>query len=100
MIDAVTKGIRVDTRTTKTAIIAYADDVNILLTAHEEVRAVQHAIKKKKKASGARINLEKSKVMALGGSETTTDVMGIQYQDEVKILAITFLQKTEQTISP
>jgi hypothetical protein len=77
MIDAVTKGIRVDTRTTKATIIAYADDVKSC--GHEEERAVQHAIESYQKASGARINLEKSKVMALGGWETTTDVMGIQY---------------------
>jgi phosphoribosylformimino-5-aminoimidazole carboxamide ribonucleotide (ProFAR) isomerase len=99
MIDAVTKGIRVDTWTTKTAIIVYADDVNILLTAHEEVRAVQHAIESYQKASVTRINLEKSTVMALGGWETTTDVMGIQYREEVKILGITLHRKTEQTIA-
>jgi hypothetical protein len=99
MIDEVTKGIRVKTRTTKTAVIAYADDVNIVLTAQEEVHAVQHAIESYQKASGVRINLEKSKVMALGGWETTADVMGIQYKDEVKILGITFHRKTEETIA-
>jgi hypothetical protein len=56
-------------------------------------------IERYQKASGARINLEKSKVMALVGWETTTDVMGIQYKDEVKIFGITFHRKTEQTIA-
>jgi hypothetical protein len=99
MIDKVTKGIRVDERMARTAIVAYADDVNILLTTPDEVRAVQHAIESYQRASGARSNLSKSKALALGGWDTTTEVMGIQYRGEVKLLEITFHRTTAQTIA-
>jgi hypothetical protein len=99
MIDKVTKGIRVDARSARIAIVAYADDVNILLTTPDEVRAVQQAIESYQRASGARINLAKSKALAQGGWDTTTNVMGIQYRDELKILGIIFHRTTAQTIA-
>jgi hypothetical protein len=55
---------------------------------------MQHAIERYQRASGARINWAKSKALALGGWDSTTGVMGIQYRDEVKILGITFHRTT------
>jgi hypothetical protein len=65
LIDAKLRGIRIDHRKQKTAIIAYADDVTILLKSREEIQIVKDAITSYQKASGVKINLAKSKGLAI-----------------------------------
>jgi accessory colonization factor AcfC len=96
-IDNVLKGVKVGPRTTQTTIVAYAD-ITILVTAEEEIPAFRSTIMCYQEASGARINLAKSNALAVEGWKTTIDVMGIKYQDETKILGITFHGKTDQTV--
>jgi hypothetical protein len=65
MVDKKLQGIRLDPRKPKTAIMAYADDVTIMLTSQEETKIVQDSIKGYQNASGAKINLDKSKALAI-----------------------------------
>jgi hypothetical protein len=66
-IDNALKGVKVGPRATKTTIVAYADDITILVTAEDEIPALRTAIMCYQDASGARINLAKSNAMAVGG---------------------------------
>jgi hypothetical protein len=79
-------------------IVANADDITILVTAEDEIPALRTTIMCYQEASGTRINLAKSNAMTVGGWKTTIDVMGIKYQDETKILGITFHRNTDQTV--
>jgi hypothetical protein len=89
----VLKGVKVGPRTTKTTIVAYANDITILVTEEDEISALRNAIMCYQEASGARINLAKSKAMAAAEWKITTNVMGIKYQDETRILGVIFHKK-------
>jgi hypothetical protein len=95
MIDKKLRGIRIDPRKPKTAIIAYADDVTIMLTSKDEIKVVQYKVLPK--CLRCKINLDKSKAMAIGRWDTTNDSMGIKYQNNIKIRGINFHPKTGQT---
>jgi hypothetical protein len=75
-------------------VIAYADDVTIILHSMEEVDKVQEAMKCYKVATGAKINVSKSKLMALGTWDKSQNVMGIQYHEEIRILGIQMMMTT------
>jgi hypothetical protein len=96
MIDNKLAGIEI--QGTKTTIMAYAEDVTILLTAADEIQATHTAIQCYQKASGAIINITKSSAMAIGGWKTTTKVMEIDYQDELQILGLTFNRNINSTL--
>jgi hypothetical protein len=98
MIDTKLAGIQIQ-QGAKTTILAYADDVTILLTAADEIQAIHTAIQCYQKASGATINIAKSSAMAIGGWKTTTKVMGIDYQDELQILGLTFNRNINSTLN-
>jgi purine nucleoside permease len=48
-------------------------------------------------ASGARINIRKSKALAVGTWDTSINIMGINYEESVKILGIQFTNTIHQT---
>lgn len=50
-------GIRVHPQQGKTALVAYADDVSILVDAPEEITAIREAIQCYGKATGAVLNI-------------------------------------------
>jgi hypothetical protein len=47
-------------------VIAYTDDVSILVTSKEDVRMIREAITCYEKATGAKLNVTKSSVLAVG----------------------------------
>jgi hypothetical protein len=59
----------------KLAVVAYADDVTIILRSVQEVQIVQEAIRLYEKATGAVLNHRKSKALDLGGWNNDTPVM-------------------------
>jgi len=79
-------GFRVERRGDKTAVVAYADDVIIFLTSSADIPIIQDAIRCYETASGARVNLRKSKAMAIGTWDTNTNIMNVPYYTDVKIL--------------
>jgi len=69
-------------------VIAYADDVSILVTSEEDVRTVRDAIACYKKATGATLNVAKYSALAVGTWDTARHIMGIPYSVEIKILCV------------
>ena len=49
---------------------------------------IRDAIKCYEKATGAKLNMEKSSVLAVGNWDTSCDVMGITYKEEITILSL------------
>jgi hypothetical protein len=60
------------------AVVAYADDFTVILRSQRDIRVVQAPVNQYEAATGAMLNLSKSKAMALGTWETTTPIMGIE----------------------
>ena len=81
------QGIRVTGRQKKTTVIAYADDVSILVTSNEDVRIIREAITCYEK-TGAKLNIAKSSVLAVGNWDTSCDIMGIPYKEQITILGV------------
>jgi hypothetical protein len=59
-------GIKIGNKMSPTAVVAYADDVTIFVTHDAELAIVEEAINLFEKASGARLNPQKSKAIATG----------------------------------
>ena len=74
-------GIRVGRNSPKSAVIANADDVTLLLTSPSEIPKLQAILDHYGKAYGAKINIQKSKAMAVGMWDTTVSIMGIPYYE-------------------
>jgi len=86
--------IRIGKNGHKSAVIAYADDVTLLLTSPSEIPKLQAILDQYGKASGAKINIQNSKAMAVGMWDTTVNIMGIPYHENVKILGVHFTNTT------
>jgi hypothetical protein len=71
-------------------ILAYADDVNLLVTSQEEIKHLHTILMENTAASGAKINIQKSKALAVGTWNTNINIMNVPYVDELKILGMRF----------
>jgi hypothetical protein len=69
-------------------VIAYADDVSILVTSTEDVRIIRDAITCYEKATSAKLNVAKSSVLAVGNWDISCDVTDILYKEEITILGV------------
>ena len=58
-------------------VIAYTDDVTIILRSSKDIPIVQEAPRCYEDASGAKLNIQKSKAMALGSWDTSHTIMRI-----------------------
>ena len=81
----------------RTAVIAYAYDVTIILRSPKVAAIVQEEIRNYETASGAKLNIHKSKAMALGSWNTAQNIMGIQYQTVLRVLGVHMTQTTHQS---
>ena len=90
---------RIGRRSSTTAVIAYADDVTLLMSNPQDISKTQEIVRKYETASGARINYRKSKALAIGTWDTTTDIMNNAYVTDVKILGIHFTATIQQTVN-
>jgi hypothetical protein len=70
-------GCRPKRKKSHLAVVAYADYITIILRSPQEVQVIQEAIPTYDAASGAVLNVQKSKAMALGTWSTAIPVMGI-----------------------
>jgi hypothetical protein len=64
-------------RPSNMVVVAYADNVTIFLTS-DDIRTIQDAIRCYEAASGARLNVEKSKAMTIGSWVTSTGIMAFR----------------------
>jgi len=81
----------------RTAVIAYADDVTTILRSPKDIPIVQEALRCYEDASGAKLDTEKSKAMALGSWDTSHTILGIPYHTELRILSIKMATTIHQT---
>jgi hypothetical protein len=91
------RGIRVNWRQRKMTVIAYADDVTVLVTAPEEIAAIEEVLRSYEKATGEKLNIAKSHAMAVGAWDITRTVMNILYSTKVKVLCIQMVKTTTQS---
>jgi len=91
------QGFRAHGTQRKTTVIAYPEDVSILLTSQEDVRIVRCAIACYEKATGANLNVAKSRALAVGTWDTAGHVMGIPYSEEIKILGVNMRNTVKQS---
>jgi hypothetical protein len=90
-------GIQITPRGDKTAVVAYADDTSIFIHDTEDIEKIQKALDTYTKATGAKINAQKYKALAVGTWDTNVNIMNIPYVTELKILGITFTALTEHS---
>jgi hypothetical protein len=83
-------GYRIGRLKTSIAVLAYADDVTVFLTSPADVMELRNTLEAYTTATGARINVNKSKAMAVSSWDTTINVLDIPYVEEMKILGIRF----------
>jgi len=82
---------------TKTTAISYADDITIIVTQPEEIDNIQEILHDYMHATGARIDTNKSRAIALESWNKSTPVMDITYHDEIKILGFHMTSKIQQS---
>jgi len=80
--------------------VAYADDITLFVTAPADIPIIREAIQCYERASGACLNTRKSRAVAVGAWNNTTEVLDIPYYNEVQILGFSTastLQKSATT---
>jgi hypothetical protein len=65
-LEAFLQGLRIGRHRTRTAVVAYADDVTIFMTDPSDIPKLQQAIQCFEAASGAIVNIQKSRAIAIG----------------------------------
>ena len=90
-------GVKTGNRRPGIATVAYADDITIFLTNPEEILKLQEILDTFQKASGAHINMDKSRAMTIGEWDATRRIMNIPYYGEITILGFTFKSKSNIT---
>ena len=73
-----------------TTVVAYADDVTVFVKDSAGFQTVQEALQLYEKASGAKLNLQKSAAMAIAGWAAPTSPLDIPSKDSIDILGITY----------
>ena len=73
---------------TKTTIIAYADDVTIVVSKPEDIPIVHDTLRIYERATGAKMNIQKSMVIALGSWNTSLKILDTPYYTETKVLGL------------
>jgi hypothetical protein len=79
-------GIRIGHITQKTAVVAYTDDVTIFVTAPQDINIIKDRILTCERATGACLNIRKSKAMAVGSWDTSLNMLDIPYCPGITIL--------------
>ena len=80
-------------------VMAYADDVTLLVSDPQAIPKIQETIRRYEAASGARINYAKSQAMAINNWNIEMEIMDIPYVSQIKILGIYFTPSINQTIN-
>jgi len=76
----------VERRGPKTSVVAYSEDVTLFVTSPDDVTVIQDALRCYEAASGAKLNIGKSKAIAIGPWDTSVRIMDIPYYTETRIL--------------
>jgi len=87
-------GIRLGQGCARIAAVAYADNTTVFLTSPAVVQKLQVALRTYEEATGAKINLQNSRALAVGGWDTSSKIMDIPYHTGIKILGFHFTDRT------
>jgi hypothetical protein len=68
--------------------MAYADDVTILVTSPTDIQTIQETLHCYEEATGANVNIGKSRAVAIGSWDTSHRIMDIPYHNEATILGL------------
>jgi hypothetical protein len=98
LLDKMLEGLKIGRRTVKYTSVAYADDVIVLATSKDDIVNLREAIRIYGRATGARLNLVKTKVIPIGAWDTTENVLNIPYTTDATILGIRFAGTLERSI--
>jgi hypothetical protein len=92
-------GVRMGRGSEPVSVVAYADDLTVFLTSVADFSTVQEAIQQFERASGARHNPRKSRVLPTGEWSVPNNILGIPCQHHVKILGFHFWGTLRKTVS-
>ena len=98
ILDQKLPGFRIGKRARKTVVVACTDDITVFATIPTELRVIRDAITSYEKATGARLSTRKSKELAVGGWNTSTDTLIIPWPAEIKIPGFTFASTIEHSM--
>ena len=83
---------------TSATLTAYADDTTFFVKSNKEITYILDTFKLFGKASGSKLNIQKTVTMGLGKWKNKADYpFGISGKSEIKIYGITFTNSPEQT---
>ena len=90
-------GIRIGRRSSNTAMVVYADNVTITVTAAEGKPAIKEAIRCYEMASGVCLNNRNYKALEVGAWNTTVNIADIPYDNELKLLGFKIRRTMEHS---
>jgi len=90
-------GIQIGRRRIKTTVVAYADDVTIFVTSPTDIPKMQKAQHIFQEASGAKVNIGKSRALTIGPWDTSVRIMDIPYHTEANILDFHITSKVQDS---
>jgi len=70
-------GIRLGRSTRSPTVVTYADDVTVIVTQPEDFAIIHEAVRCYEKATGAKLNSQKSKALPTGGWSQPATALGI-----------------------
>jgi hypothetical protein len=82
-----------------TPVVAYADDITVMVTQPADFETIHSALQTYGKTSGATLSPRKSQALAVAGWSVPPTVLGIAFHPEVKILGVTFGATIHQSIN-
>ena len=85
-------------RRARTSVIVYADDVTILVTSPSDIQKIQDALHTYEEATGAKVNIRKSRAVPIKSWNNSIRIMDIPYYNETTILGL-HITRTIQTSS-
>jgi hypothetical protein len=75
--------IRTEHQTTKTAVATYADDVTNFVAAPADIPTIRDQLLIFERATGACLNIQKSKAMAAGSWDTSMNNLSVPYYQDI-----------------
>ena len=96
-LDKKLNGIYIRHNSTKTTAIAYADDITIIVTQPEEIDTIKETLHDYMHATGARINVNKSRAIALGSWNKSTPIIDIKYHDDITLLSFHMMKNIQES---
>jgi len=92
-LEEILTGIKIGRGRTRIVAVAYADDVTVFLTPPADVQNLEEALRTYEEATGAKINMPKSRAIVIGGWDTSSKRMDFPYHNGLKVLGFHFTDR-------